>query len=673
MVRDNGDEERRVWLEDATEKAKAPSTMDPNVVRPDRENVFIHAPPSLRLRITHTFNNVDQALSKVVDAIGDVIAEMKSRPGAATTVEDITAVSNVREGYEGVYVGGIKVPLTNMHRHVDSSTKQPPKPRDLYTKRGDYAGLASGTEVPQEPPIDGGSDISDCDSHITVRVYILTRAEFACLLCTADWSHRERVPSSSTPRSTSSKQSRTPGSSKSKRRTPQECIIDTILKPDRTDAVFIFRTPSPVPGAGDIIATDPTTVLFTWAFEYGAAELRYFRETSTNVKWCSPVAVATMLKRLTKAKESGILLAPTVPGAKDGQHVYVCPLSDVVAVNTKGGSSKRAKSALQKDRARELLQAAAQGTADQRGRDQQEALQRLQHPQDDAYRQEYTYSVNNTTVSLLGKRPASTLPPPEHLPRSSKTIRMPNSSYSSSSDSDSNSDSGSDTDSDYGRGNAADDPMEGVTASTEDVLDSGMAHGAGGVSYNSILDGVANAGFTPSDLGAHGLEWPDSAPLGDEFEAHLARTLSKSSNAFDTAPSLRPGEDAMEYDIFNPSTPGDLRMGEAPAHEVVSGTASAMVEYAAEGAGHARGQELVGPAPVAHSPAGEHMPSLPYGPARAQAPAATMPDIRDAFQARFTPSLQKFCRRKSASKASNGRLVEALRAAAEAVAASPLG
>lgn len=301
---------------------KMPSTIDKNVARRSPEPLYVHTPGSLDKRVKSTWGMIAERLNEasgVARKAVEFVVDAEKRC-------DLQAYMGENLDH-GVHVGEVKVPLDYMHRHVGPSTLRLSGPPGLFTLRRPYGDCGIGDAVEDEEVLESLGDTDDSDAHFTVDVSIIGSEGFRYLLCSDKWTHRERMVSTSAPPKTK------------RRRTMQECISDTVSKMCRHDVAFLFSMAAPTAGVGHLIAPDPSTLLFTQTFEYGAVELKHFKDTGALAKYCVPVTIATMQKRLTSAKQESVLLAATVAGDSSAPHVYAGCLADVVAVDTKGATS----------------------------------------------------------------------------------------------------------------------------------------------------------------------------------------------------------------------------------------------------------------------------------------------------------------------------------------------
>jgi len=522
MVRKKNDEILKEWIRKEAVARSAPTT-DPNEVRRDPSPMFVHASHSLRSRTMHTRQKFSNSLSDVSPRVDKAFRKINGKQHSSRSVSNISAADYAdSDEFCGVYLGKILMPLVSMHRHIDDSIEHPPRISELYTRRADYSSLKPGTVINPPEPID--NDTKERDLNLEMGVYCVSPAEFARLLCSKHWTHRERIPSSSTARpSGGTRENGVPNSRNL--RSASKCIVDTIFSPGRYASVLLFRAGAPFRGAGDIIATDPTTVSYTWAFEYAANELDHFRRINAPQKWLKAVVVTTMLKRLTKAKKEGFLLAADTPSrrktAMKETHIYAARLGDVVAVNPKGDTSETTGS-------REAGKKSNTPDPSSRGNtsDQPRALP--------------------DGVSMLGKRPASTLPAPDFPPRSSKSIRIPSVAphtshgYHSSDDDTGNwtsDDSGDDTSSD----SDDDDGGYDFSSVTEQyrVIASGVSRGVSTATRSSVMDGtVPSPEESSADFGSSqhvtepSIMYAGAICSDSAFEDALAKTLSSSMDGF---------------------------------------------------------------------------------------------------------------------------------------------
>ena len=301
---------------------KMPSTIDKNVARKSPEPLYVHTPGSLDKRVKSTWGMIADRLNEasgVARKAVEFVVDAEKRC-------DLPAYMGENLDH-GVHVAKIKVPLDYMHRHVGPSTLRLSGPPGLFTLRRPYGDRVIGDAVEDEEVLESLGDTDDSDAHFTVDVSIIGSKGFRHLLCSDKWTHRERMVSTSAPPKTK------------RRRTMQECISDTVSKMCRHEVAFLFSMAAPTAGVGRLIAPDPSTLLFTQTFEYGAVELKHFKDTGALAKYCVPVTIATMQKRLTSAKQESVLLAATVAGDASAPHVYAGCLADVVAVDTKGATS----------------------------------------------------------------------------------------------------------------------------------------------------------------------------------------------------------------------------------------------------------------------------------------------------------------------------------------------
>lgn len=677
MVRKKSDDELKAWLKEVAIAREAP-TIDPNEVRSDSSPVFIHASHSLRSRTRHTYLEFVSALSAVSPQAKEVLRKVAEKKDSDMVIADILAADYAGEAdFCGICVGKIVVPLLSMHRHIDDSIEHPARSLSLYTRREDYSAFQPGAVIDPPAPVD--STTREKDLNIEIGVYVVTQAEFARLLCSPHWTHRERIPSSSTIRPSSG--SRTNGIASGRTlRSARKCIVDTAVNPDRLESVLLFRTRAPVEGAGDIIATDPTTVNFTWAFEYGAHELAHFRGIDVPQKWKTPVVVTTMLKRLTKAKNEGYLLAAREPSyGKESMgktHIYAARLGDVVAVNPKGDTAKTTKggSGARKKASKKSTSTSAVDTPRPRP------------------------GTLPSGVSMLGKRPASTaLPMPDFPPRSSKSIRIPTEArrdghgHRSSDD-----DEGdwTDEDSDDGTGSDSDDDGEGYDFSRvlekEKIITSGVVgEGVGYEEDTLIASGVHGlssiaTGERPGPLlGCAPSQHLDDPPMygGEmcvdaEFEQALAKTLSDEVNGL--AHGGGAGDIDMEhggvsnYEIFvtDHREPLPLPQESIVDHERIVTTppsAAATMQPPAPlemSPPHPQGTNDENATP---SPAQQQQDPLPRPTTEPE--HAPMPrfDFVKTFQARLEPGRHLYHRSKVERNAAREQVERALRIAASVV------